>query len=56
MERFNHLSTVRRIIGSRMGTGGSSGVPFLSKALDLCFFPALWSVRTELVAPSASAR
>jgi len=46
--RFKHLSTVRRIIGSRMGTGGSSGVPFLRKALDLCFFPELWAVRTEL--------
>ena len=48
MWRFKHLSTVRRIIGSRMGTGGSSGVPFLRKALDLCFFPELWAVRTEL--------
>jgi tryptophan 2,3-dioxygenase len=46
--RFKHLSTVRRIIGSRMGTGGSSGVPFLRRALDLCFFPELWAVRTKL--------
>ena len=46
--RFRHLSTVRRIIGGKMGTGGSSGVPFLQRALDLCFFPELWEVRTEL--------
>jgi tryptophan 2,3-dioxygenase len=46
--RFRHLSTVRRIIGHRRGTGGSSGVGFLKKALDLVFFPELWDVRTEL--------
>ena len=47
--RFRHLSTVRRIIGQRRGTGGSSGVGFLKKALDLVFFPELWDVRTELM-------
>ena len=46
--RFKHMYTVQRIIGNRMGTGGSSGVPFLKKALDTSFFPELFSVRTEL--------
>ncbi|HLT30382.1 MAG TPA: tryptophan 2,3-dioxygenase [Myxococcaceae bacterium] len=46
--RFRHLMTVSRIIGERRGTGGSSGVGFLRKALDLRFFPELWDVRTEL--------
>jgi tryptophan 2,3-dioxygenase len=46
--RFRHLKTVQRIIGFKRGTGGSSGVAFLSKALDLTFFPELWDVRTEL--------
>ncbi len=46
--RFRHMLTVQRIIGWRPGTGGSSGVPFLRKALDVQFFPELWDVRTEL--------
>jgi tryptophan 2,3-dioxygenase len=46
--RFRHVKTVERIIGHKMGTGGSSGVPFLRRALDLVFFPELWDVRTEL--------
>jgi tryptophan 2,3-dioxygenase len=46
--RFKHLYTVQRIIGHRRGTGGSSGVPFLKKALDTCFFPELIELRTEL--------
>lgn len=46
--RFRHMKTVERIIGYKAGTGGSSGVGFLKKALDLRFFPELWSVRTEL--------
>lgn len=50
--RFRHLKTVQRIIGFRRGTGGSSGVGFLKKALDQTFFPELWDVRTELRAPS----
>lgn len=49
--RFRHMTTVKRIIGYRQGTGGSSGVGFLKKALDLTFFPELWSVRTHLTAP-----
>ncbi|MBS0660263.1 MAG: tryptophan 2,3-dioxygenase [Verrucomicrobia bacterium] len=46
--RFRHLKTVERIIGFRRGTGGSSGVAFLQKALELTFFPELLDVRTEL--------
>jgi tryptophan 2,3-dioxygenase len=49
--RFRHMTTVKRIIGFRRGTGGSSGVGFLKKALDLVFFPELWEVRTELAPP-----
>ncbi|MGC1782769.1 MAG: tryptophan 2,3-dioxygenase family protein [Acidobacteriaceae bacterium] len=46
--RFRHMKTVERIIGFRPGTGGSSGVGFLQKALELTFFPELFSVRTGL--------
>jgi tryptophan 2,3-dioxygenase len=44
--RFFHMKTVERIIGFKRGTGGTSGVSYLVKALDLKFFPELWSVRT----------
>jgi tryptophan 2,3-dioxygenase len=46
--RFRHMKTVERIIGHRRGTGGSSGVGFLKKALDLTFFPELLDVRAQL--------
>ncbi len=46
--RFRHLKTVERVIGYKRGTGGSSGVGFLRRALDLTFFPELLSVRTEI--------
>jgi tryptophan 2,3-dioxygenase len=46
--RFRHLRTVQRTIGFKTGTGGSSGVGFLRRALDLTFFPELFSVRTEI--------
>ncbi|WP_460878915.1 tryptophan 2,3-dioxygenase [Rhodanobacter koreensis] len=46
--RFRHMKTVERIIGHRRGTGGSSGVSFLKKALELEFFPELLDVRTIL--------
>jgi tryptophan 2,3-dioxygenase len=49
--RFRHMTTVKRIIGFAHGTGGSSGVGFLKKALDLTFFPELWEVRTLIAAP-----
>ena len=48
--RFRHLRTVARTIGSKTGTGGSSGTAFLQRALDLTFFPELYAVRTELKA------
>jgi tryptophan 2,3-dioxygenase len=46
--RFRHLRTVQRTIGFKTGTGGSSGVGFLRRALDLTFFPELYAVRTEI--------
>ncbi len=46
--RFRHLKTVARIIGYKKGTGGSSGVAFLTRALSLTFFPELFAVRTEI--------
>ncbi len=46
--RFRHLKTVARTIGMKVGTGGSSGVGFLQRALDLTFFPELYTVRTEI--------
>ncbi len=49
--RFRHMKTVERIIGYKTGTGGSSGVGFLRKALDLTFFPELFAVRTEIGGP-----
>jgi tryptophan 2,3-dioxygenase len=44
--RFRHLQVVQRTIGHKVGTGGSSGVDFLRRALDLTFFPELYEVRT----------
>jgi tryptophan 2,3-dioxygenase len=44
--RFRHLQVVQRTIGYKAGTGGSSGVDFLRRALDLTFFPELYEVRT----------
>ncbi|RSD30659.1 tryptophan 2,3-dioxygenase [Vibrio pectenicida] len=46
--RFKHMYTVQRIIGHKRGTGGSSGVAFLKKALDISFFPELFELRTQL--------
>ena len=42
------MKTVERIIGSKPGTGGTGGVSYLAKALELRFFPELWQVRTAL--------
>jgi tryptophan 2,3-dioxygenase len=49
--RFRHVKTVERIIGYKRGTGGSSGVAFLKKVVDLAFFPELLDVRTEIESP-----
>jgi tryptophan 2,3-dioxygenase len=46
--RFRHLQVVQRTIGYKSGTGGSSGVDFLRRALDLTFFPELFEVRTRI--------
>jgi tryptophan 2,3-dioxygenase len=46
--RFSHMKTVERIIGYKRGTGGTSGVAYLSKLLELRFFPELWTVRTAM--------
>jgi len=46
--RFHHLKTVERIIGHKRGSGGSSGVPFLKKAIEQEFFPELIEVRTRI--------
>jgi tryptophan 2,3-dioxygenase len=46
--RFAHLKTVERIIGFKRGTGGSSGVPYLARALEAAFFPELLTLRTRL--------
>ncbi len=46
--RFRHVKTVERIIGFKTGSGGSSGVPFLRKGLDIRLFPELWEVRTVI--------
>jgi tryptophan 2,3-dioxygenase len=46
--RFRHLQVVTRTIGHKKGTGGSSGVDFLRRALDLTFFPELYAVRTRV--------
>lgn len=46
--RFNHVTTVERIIGFKRGTGGTGGVSYLRKMLDVELFPELWHVRTAL--------
>lgn len=46
--RFNHVTTVERIIGFKRGTGGTSGVPYLRQLLEVELFPELWRVRSEL--------
>jgi tryptophan 2,3-dioxygenase len=46
--RFRHLQVVQRTIGHKTGTGGSTGVDFLRRALDLTFFPELFAVRARI--------
>nr|WP_316656992.1 tryptophan 2,3-dioxygenase [uncultured Gellertiella sp.] len=46
--RFNHVTTVERVIGLKRGTGGTVGVSYLKKMLEIVLFPELWRVRTEL--------
>ncbi|MFN3629224.1 MAG: tryptophan 2,3-dioxygenase [Casimicrobiaceae bacterium] len=46
--RYNHVTTVERLIGHKTGSGGTSGVGYLKRALDIVLFPELWQVRTHL--------
>ena len=46
--RFRHVTTVQRIIGFKGGTGGTSGVGYLRKMLDVVLFPEIWTLRTDL--------
>lgn len=46
--RFNHVTTVERIIGFKRGTGGTAGINYLKRMLEIELFPELWRVRTEL--------
>jgi len=46
--RFRHVTTVERVIGFKRGTGGTGGVSYLRKMLDVVLFPELWQVRTAL--------
>lgn len=46
--RFNHVTTVERVIGLKRGTGGTQGVAYLRHMLEVELFPELWHVRTEL--------
>lgn len=46
--RYRHVAMVERMIGTRTGTGGSSGVKYLSSTLPKRFFPELWGLRSRL--------
>jgi tryptophan 2,3-dioxygenase len=46
--RFRHVTTVERVIGFKRGTGGTSGVGYLRKMLDVVLFPEIWALRTHL--------
>ncbi len=46
--RFNHVTTVERVIGFTRGTGGTGGISYLKRMLEIELFPELWHVRTEL--------
>ena len=46
--RFRHVTTVERVIGFKRGTGGTGGVSYLRKMLDVVLFPEIWRLRTEL--------
>ncbi len=46
--RFNHVTTVERVIGFKRGTGGTSGIAYLKRMLEVQLFPELWSLRTAL--------
>lgn len=48
MWRFRHVTTVERVIGFKRGTGGTSGVDYLRRMLEVVLFPEIWKLRTNL--------
>jgi tryptophan 2,3-dioxygenase len=46
--RFRHVTTVERVIGFKRGTGGTSGVDYLRRMLEVVLFPEIWKLRTDL--------
>uniref|UniRef100_UPI003BACB05B tryptophan 2,3-dioxygenase n=1 Tax=Stappia sp. TaxID=1870903 RepID=UPI003BACB05B len=46
--RFNHVTTVERVIGFKRGTGGTSGVTYLKRMLEVVLFPELWDIRADM--------
>ena len=46
--RFRHVTTIERVIGFKRGTGGTTGVGYLRKMLDVVLFPEIWKIRTDL--------
>jgi tryptophan 2,3-dioxygenase len=46
--RFNHVTTVERVIGLKRGTGGTAGVQYLRSTLSKRAFPELWALRTQV--------
>ncbi|AVS95195.1 tryptophan 2,3-dioxygenase [Paracidovorax avenae] len=46
--RFRHVTTVERVIGFKRGTGGTGGVSYLRRMLDVVLFPEIWKLRTSL--------
>ena len=48
--RFRHVTTGERVIGFKRGTGGTGGVSYLRKTLDVVLFPEIWKLRTALQA------
>ena len=46
--RFRHVTTVERVIGVKRSTGGTSGVGYLRKLLEVLLFPEIWKLRTDL--------
>lgn len=46
--RFRHVTTVERVIGFKRGTGGTGGVPYLRRMLDVVLFPEIWNLRSDL--------
>lgn len=45
---FRHVTTIERVIGFKRGTGGTGGVSYLRKMLDVVLFPEIWKLRTDL--------